>query len=123
MSDINAPAPDCCPIRAEAARRLSDIFDADFFRALCEPVRLQLIVNLVRMGRSDVTGLAAVMPQDRSVISRHLKMLERAGIASSEQQGRHVFYQVDGHATVSHFEAILTELRGMVALEEAEANS
>lgn len=109
---------DCCPTRAETARRLSGILNADFFRALCEPVRLQLMVELVRMGCSDVTALAASMPQDRSVISRHLQMLERVGIVSSHQHGRHVFYQIEPQKTVAHFEAITAELRDMAALSD-----
>lgn len=28
-------------------------FDAEFFRALCEPVRLQLLSKLVQLGRAD----------------------------------------------------------------------
>lgn len=119
---IEAPesVSDSCPVRAQLAGHLSAIFNADFFRALCEPVRLELMVNLVRMGRSDVTALAAQMPQDRSVISRHLQVLERVGIVSSEQDGRHVFYQIEAQATVDHFEAILAELRGMVAWTQRE---
>ncbi|AUH34461.1 ArsR/SmtB family transcription factor [Paracoccus tegillarcae] len=106
---------DVCPARLDVAERLSGILDADFFRALCEPVRLQLIVQLVRVGCSDVTGLADVMPQDRSVISRHLQVLERAGIVSSHQHGRQVFYQLESQKTVAQFEAIVTEMRGMAA--------
>lgn len=120
MTECNEQSPDCCPLRAEIARRLSGILDAEFFRALCEPVRLQLIVELVRTGSSDVGGLAASMPQDRSVISRHLQVLERAGIVRSHQHGRHVFYELQGPETVNHFETILTEMRALLTLAELD---
>lgn len=121
MSDDPAPLTSTCPIRADAARRLSNILNADYFRALCEPVRVALVVQLVRLGRSDVTALAEGMPQDRSVISRHLQVLERAGIVSSQQEGRHVFYDLEGASIVSTFAAMLDELREMQAMAEAEA--
>lgn len=111
---------DPCPTRDDASQRVLSILNADYFRALCEPVRVALVVQLVRLGRSDVTALAEDMPQDRSVISRHLQVLERAGIVSSQQEGRHVFYQIEGAAIVARFEAMLAELREMQALAEGE---
>ena len=123
MSDKNASLNSNCPLRADAARRLSNILNADYFRALCEPVRVALVVQLVRLGRSDVTALAEGMPQDRSVISRHLQVLERAGIVSSQQEGRHIFYQIEGASIVLTFAAMLDELREMQALTDAETQT
>lgn len=122
MSDDPILSEPTCPVRASASQRLLGILNADYFRALCEPVRVALVVELVRLGRSDVTALAQGMPQDRSVISRHLQVLERAGIVSSQQEGRHVFYQLEGASIVARFEAMLNELREMQALADAAAS-
>jgi DNA-binding transcriptional ArsR family regulator len=41
-------------------------------------------------------SIAENMPQDRSVISRHLNLMQEAGILISEKESRHVFYSVNG---------------------------
>lgn len=102
--------------RQAAADKIARILDAQFFRALCEPVRIEIILVLIRKGRSDVGAIAEELPQDRSVISRHLQVLERGGIVCASQEGRHVFYELDASASVQRFEAILGQLRALLPL-------
>lgn len=100
--------------RAQAADACVEILDADFFRALCEPARLQVFRQLVLAGRSDVGTIAQAMPQDRSVIARHLQVLERAGVVQSQTEGRHTFYEIDGPSITSRLEQMVA-LMGTLA--------
>jgi len=103
-------------VRAKASACVSEILDAEFFRALCEPARLELISVLVRLGRSDVTTIAREMTQDRSVVSRHLQVLERAGIVQSRREGRHVFHELDGPAVAAKLDRIARDVRTLAPL-------
>lgn len=102
--------------RESAARDCVRILDARLFRALCEPVRLAIVRRLLARGRSDLGALAAELPQDPSVISRHLSTLHAAGVATRVKEGRHVFYEIDGPEMIRRFEEMLAQLRRAVPL-------
>ncbi|HEX5379935.1 MAG TPA: metalloregulator ArsR/SmtB family transcription factor [Phenylobacterium sp.] len=90
-----------------------ETFDADLFRALCEPARLELVSILAREGRSDVTAIADHMVQDRSVVSRHLQQLMRAGVVQRAREGRRILYQLDGLALADRLERMARDVRAM----------
>ena len=92
---------DTTTLRREAACEISRALDTDFFRALCEPMRLRIVARLVQIGRADVAAIAAGFDQDRSVISRHLSALKAAGVVFAEASGRQVFYDIDGPCVVA----------------------
>jgi DNA-binding transcriptional ArsR family regulator len=100
--------------RRTAARRCAGTFDSDLFKALCEQVRIDLVRLLIAHGRSDLTALADQLPQDTSVISRHLAVLHRAGVVRRQKEGRHVFFELDGPALVARLEEIVAQLRRVV---------
>lgn len=102
--------------RAQAADACVEILDADFFRALCEPSRLQVFRQLVLLGRSDIGTIAKALPQDRSVIARHLQTLERAGLLHAQTQGRHTFYEIDGPSITLRMESIMELMRVLAPL-------
>ena len=102
--------------RVEAANACLKVFDTTLFRALCEPVRLAVFRQLVLTGQSDVGTIAQAMPQDRSVIARHLQLMERAGLLRVETEGRHTLYEIDGPAIASRVERMATLLRTLVPL-------
>jgi DNA-binding transcriptional ArsR family regulator len=102
--------------RDRAAARMIEILDAPFLRALTEPTRLELLRVLIVNGPGDIGTLAERMPQDRSVISRHLKTLEDAGIVRGQRHGRHRIYAVDGAAFVATLEGILAETKILAAV-------
>lgn len=102
--------------RARAARELTSIFDSKLFKALCEPVRVEIMRFLTVEGRSDVCTIAAHVPQDASVVSRHLAVLHGAGILRRCKEGRHVFFEVDGPAVVGRLEDIVARFRKIVPL-------
>jgi DNA-binding transcriptional ArsR family regulator len=91
----------------EAARCLDD----PIFAALQEPARIVVLRRLLELGRSDITAIAQGMPQERSVVSRHLLQLQNAGLVRSQRVGRQRFYEVDGMAIVTRLEGILERMR------------
>lgn len=100
--------------RQQAAARCAGILDSDLFKALCEPVRIELVRLLIARGKSDLSALADELPQDASVISRHLALLHRAGLVRRERQGRHVLFELDGPALLARVEGIAEQLRRAV---------
>ena len=71
------------------------MLDPDLFKALCDPTRMSLLACLAKCGRPCSVGEAAeCCAVDLSVVSRHLSMLEQAGVLQAEKRGRAVFYAV-----------------------------
>ncbi len=80
---------------AACCRPVDDLLDPDLFKALCDPTRAKLLGCLIKCGRACSVGeVAECCSVDLSVVSRHLQMLERAGILESEKTGRSVSYGV-----------------------------
>jgi DNA-binding transcriptional ArsR family regulator len=80
---------------AKCCAPVDDLLDPELFKALCDATRLKLVACLAKCGRPcSVTEVAECCSVDLSVISRHLAMLEKAGVLESAKQGRTVFYSV-----------------------------
>lgn len=103
------------PSRAAAANACLAVLDADFFKAFCEPARLEVVREMIKLGRADIGEIADGLPQDRSVVSRHLQRLEQAGIAASSKEGRRVFYELDGPVIMQKLAAITDAFAPLVA--------
>ena len=102
--------------RERAAHELAAIVDSQLFRALCEPVRIEIMKLLTARGRSDVQTIAAQVPQDQSVVSRHLAVLHRAGVVRREKVGRQVFFELDGLNIVTRMVRMLAQFRSIIPL-------
>ena len=102
--------------RTEAANACLEVLDTDFFSALCEPARVQLVRALVLYGEADIQTLASRFTQDRSVISRHLRVLEKAGIVLSTKAGRQQIFQLNGPEIVERMEAMLRLMKTLVPI-------
>lgn len=100
--------------REDIANACVSMLDTGFFRAMCEPVRVEILRQLILQGRADVNTIAEAMPQDRSVIARHLQLMERAGLLFSEIEGRHTFYEIDGPAVANRMAGITQALESIV---------
>jgi DNA-binding transcriptional ArsR family regulator len=85
--------------------------DSKVMKALSEPTRAKILKFLMLNGRSDISTIAEHLPQDRSVISRHLNMMAEAGIVISEKETRHRFYTINGAAFLREFEAITQNIK------------
>ncbi len=104
------------PEHMDLAQTALDVFDTKFFKALCEPTRVAIIRKLVLSGGCDVGTIAEGLTQDRSVISRHLVVLEQAGICQTRKIGRRVFYDLDGPHNVEKVQFILEAIAPMAYL-------
>ena len=107
--------------RQDAARKCVAVFDTGFFKALCEPARIAALRELILLGRGDIAAIAARLPQDRSVVARHLQQLAAARIVTASKEGRHVFYRIDAGAVAGRLEGILAITRLLEAAMEADA--
>lgn len=74
---------------------IDDLLDPALFKALCDPTRAKFLACLVKCGRPCGVGeVAACCSVDLSVVSRHLRTLEAAGVLASVKSGRTVSYEV-----------------------------
>ena len=58
------------------------------FRALSDPVRLAIIEHLSARDDATINELAALFPISLQAVSRHVKVLEAAGVVSQRRVGR-----------------------------------
>jgi DNA-binding transcriptional ArsR family regulator len=59
-----------------------------FFSALGDPNRLSIIVRLCDVGPSSTSQVTSVVPVSRQAASKHLQLLESAGLVTSSRRGR-----------------------------------
>ena len=102
----------------QAPQVLDDLvqaLDSKMFKALTDPTRTQILKFLMLNGRCDISSIAANLPQDRSVISRHLNMLAEAGLLVAEKETRHRFYTINCEVFLDEFETIVANLKTCIA--------
>ena len=90
-------------------------FDSKFFKTLSEPVRVQILKFIMLSGRVDIGTIAENMPQDRSVISRHLTLMHEVGILQCEKESRHMFYEVNAREFLDKLVNITEKIRTCMA--------
>jgi ArsR family transcriptional regulator, cadmium/lead-responsive transcriptional repressor len=69
--------------------------DDELWSAVADPSRRRVLDLLVRNGEASATWLAGRVPFSRQGVSKHLVVLEQAGLVSQRKQGREVLYQVE----------------------------
>jgi len=99
--------------RAPCCEDIRGIMAVPFFKALCDPNRVAILAHLAAEGAPrTVSEIAARLPIDVSVVSRHLSMLRDAGILTAEKRGKAVYYAV-------HYAGLAGTLRAMAETIEA----
>ena len=73
----------------------SRVDPVELVAAVTEPTRRQLLDLLLERGESTPTCLADSLPVTRQAVSKHLAVLERAGLVDGERSGREVHYRVN----------------------------
>jgi DNA-binding transcriptional ArsR family regulator len=73
---------------------MSSQTDDQLWSAIGDPSRRQVLDLLVSNGEVSASWLAGQVPFSRQAVSKHLVVLERAGLISRRKQGREVLYQV-----------------------------
>ncbi|MFC6091551.1 ArsR/SmtB family transcription factor [Saccharothrix lopnurensis] len=81
---------------------------AQLFKALADPVRVQLLALVRRApsGEACFCDLAAEFDMPQSSLSHHLKILVNAGVLTRERRGTWSWYQVE-HAALDTMEQML----------------
>ena len=69
--------------------------DEELFSAIADPSRRRVLDLLVSNGEASAWRLADHVPFSRQAVSKHLVVLDEAGLVSRRKQGREVLYQVD----------------------------
>jgi len=77
-------------MESEGAKRVDEI-EADIFRALGHPIRVQ-IVKFLKNGERTVTEIVTGVGAEQSNVSRHLSILRQSGVLVSRKKGLKVFY-------------------------------
>lgn len=78
---------------AACCRPVDELLNPALFKALCDPTRANLLSCLIKCGRPcSVSEVAECCSVDFSVVSRHLALLDRAGVLASTKNGRTVSY-------------------------------
>jgi ArsR family transcriptional regulator, cadmium/lead-responsive transcriptional repressor len=69
--------------------------DDGLWSAIADPSLRRVLDLLVSNGDVSASWLAGRVPFSRQAVSKHLVVLERAGLVSRRKQGREVLYQVE----------------------------
>lgn len=95
------------PTPKQAVRRrarFDRLLDPEMLKALAEPTRARLLSCLLKCCRPcSVTEVAECCSIDFSMVARHLSLMARVGLLSSEKKGRTVWYSADAAALASRF--------------------
>lgn len=82
---------------------------ADRFRALAEPTRIKLLDRL-RDGEASVLELTALVGTTQQNVSKHLNLLQHAGIVARRKQGNFSYYRIADETVYGLCEAVCGSL-------------
>lgn len=88
MTPMPAKGTKHAPLSADAIELV-----AARFRTLGEPIRIQLLQALQR-GERNVSDLVAAVGSTQSNVSKHLRILQDAGLVGRRQDGNSVYYSI-----------------------------
>jgi|SRR5277367_5726712 len=103
--------------RASTSRRLPPAMTnealelvAARFRAMGEPLRLRILQRL-QDGELSVSTLTGEIESTQPNVSKHLKVLQEAGLVKRRQQGNSAYYSIADEMVFELCEMICTRLR------------
>jgi ArsR family transcriptional regulator len=98
MSNQGSGSDDCLvvPLVAESLSMAAAVEMAAKFKALSDPVRLQLLSSVASHagGEACVCDIAAGVEVSQPTVSHHLKVLRDAGLLTSQRRASWVYYAV-----------------------------
>jgi DNA-binding transcriptional ArsR family regulator len=80
------------------------------FRALAEPTRIKLLDRL-REGEATVLELTALVGTTQQNVSKHLNMLQQAGIVARRKQGNFAYYRIADETVFNLCESVCGSLQ------------
>jgi len=78
-----------------SSRRSSRVMAGPLFAALGDKTRLRLVFRLCNNGPMSITRLTAGSKVTRQAITKHLHVMQQAGLVHSARQGRESVWQLD----------------------------
>lgn len=82
---------------------------ASRFKLLSEPIRLQ-ILHALREGPMSVNELTNAVQTSQPNVSKHLKMLQQAGVLIREQEGNTAYYAIADESIFTLCETVCDSL-------------
>ena len=89
------------------------------FRAMAEPLRLRLLQRL-EPGELSVSALALAVESTQPNVSKHLRILQDAGLVRRRQQGNSAYYSIADEMVFELCDMICSRLRNHL---EAQADA
>ena len=92
----------------------SEVYEAqaEYFKALSHPIRIK-IVQYLKEDEKCICEIIPYLKKEQSNVSRHLAVLKRAGILSSEKRGVSVYCRVQDKNVYKILDIALESLRKM----------
>ncbi|MBX7173626.1 MAG: metalloregulator ArsR/SmtB family transcription factor [Pyrinomonadaceae bacterium] len=82
---------------------------ANRFKILSEPIRLRILQTL-QDGERSVTELTEAVETSQPNVSKHLKILQDAGVVKRNQQGNTVYYSIADESIFTLCETVCSSL-------------
>ena len=86
------------------------------FKVLAEPLRLRMLIALSD-GELSVTEIAEAVKASQPNISKHLKMLQDAGLVKRRQEGNTVYCSVADESVFELCDVVCSSLRERLAMQ------
>jgi len=86
------------------------------FKVLAEPLRLRMLIALSD-GELSVTEIAEAVEASQPNISKHLKMLQDAGLVKRRQEGNTVYCSVADETVFELCDVVCSSLRDRLAMQ------
>jgi len=86
---------------------------AERFRVLSEPTRIKLLDRL-REGEASVLELTELIGTTQQNVSKHLGVLQRAGIVARRKRGNFAYYRIVDQGVLSLCEAVCGSLQQQI---------
>ncbi len=97
-------------------------FKSRIFKVIGDPNRLK-IVEILRAGENCQCEIIPLIAQSQPTVSRHLKLLEEAGLIRSRKEGTKTFYQIVDKLIFNLIDAIDDDMMEQVLKEIAKKYS
>lgn len=89
---------------------------ANRFKVLSEPIRLQILHKL-QEGETSVNELTEAISTSQPNVSKHLKMLQNAGVLKREQKGNTVYYSIADESIFTLCELVCDSLESRLKIQ------
>lgn len=86
------------------------------FKVLSEPLRLRLL-QVLQEGERSVTDLAEAVGSTQPNVSKHLKVLQEAGMVGRRQEGNTVYCSISDPSVFALCEVVCSSLRDQISAQ------